>query len=97
MVLWVAVDEDIVELKRQVAKLHEVSVDTNRVVHGLQQAAQLARLVTFMKWAAIIGFSFISYRLISPVFESYISKAQDTINTGQETIKAVDGIKHLLP
>ena len=64
-------DTDLEELKQEVEKLKAVTVDTNKMVHGMRRGQHWRSFMAFAWWAIIIGASAWSYYLIQP----YITQA----------------------
>ncbi len=64
-------DTDIDDLKREVESLKAVTVDTNKMVHGMRRSQRWRSFMTLLWWTFIVGASVWSYYLIQP----YINQA----------------------
>ncbi len=64
-------DTEIEALKREVESLKAVTVDTNKMLHGMRRNQRWHSFMALLWWAVIIGASVWSYYLIQP----YIAQA----------------------
>ena len=64
-------DQEIAELKREVESLKAVTVDTNKIVHGMRRSQRWHSFFTVLWWIIILGLTGASYYFIQP----YISQA----------------------
>src|SRR3989338_8567153 len=63
-------DQEIAELKREVESLKAVTVDTNKMVHGMRRSQRWRSFVSILWWLTILGLTGASYYFIQP----YITK-----------------------
>ena len=64
-------DTDIEDLKQEVESIKAVTVDTNKMVHGMRRSQRWRSFMTLLWWTFIVGASVWSYYLIQP----YINQA----------------------
>ena len=67
-------DPEIAELKREVEELKTLTVDTNRMMHGMRRGQRWRSFVSILWWLTILGLTGASYYFIQP----YINQAMQT-------------------
>ena len=82
-------DPELAELKQEVESLKAVTIDTNRVVHGMRRSQRWRSFFAVVWWVIIIGASVGSFYLIQP----YVQKAIDAYGGIQQSSKTVQGLQ----
>ena len=80
-------DPEIAALKKEVEELKAVTIDTNRMLHGMRRNQRWHSFGTLLWWAAIIGVSVWSYYFIQP----YLQKALDAYSGIQQNTETAQG------
>ena len=71
-------DQEIAELKREVESLKAVTVDTNKMVHGMRRGQRWRSFVSILWWLTILGLTGASYYFIQPYINQAIQTYGDT-------------------
>ena len=80
-------DPEIAELKREVEELKTLTVDTNRMMHGMRRGQRWRSFVSILWWVFIVGASVGSYYLVQP----YLQNAIDAYTGIQQSAKTTQG------
>ena len=80
-------DPELAELKKQVEELKAVTVDTNKIVHGMRRSQRWHSFMSLLWWVIIIGASVGSFYFIQP----YLQKALDAYTGMQQSAKTTEG------
>ena len=73
-------DSDTEALKQQLEELKRITVDTNRVIHGMRRGQRWRSFFGILWWAAVIGFSGVTYYYY---VQPYVDQAQHAYGNAQ--------------
>ena len=71
-------DTDIEDLKQEVESLKAVTVDTNRIVHGMRRSQRWRSFVTMVWWLTILGITGATYFYLQPYINQAMQAYGDT-------------------